>query len=63
MRWVAKAPTSWFTSDGNADRLGIFGRFTFAFYRVGCLQRYTPNWWVAIRINAEFTVVLGRVEE
>jgi hypothetical protein len=36
MRWVANAPTSCFTSDGNADRVGIFGSFTLAFYRVGC---------------------------
>lgn len=27
-RWVACAPTSRFTSDGNADRVGIFSRFT-----------------------------------
>ena len=35
-RWVADTPTSRFTSDGNADRVGIFGSFTLAFYRVGC---------------------------
>lgn len=36
MRWVANAPTSRFTSDGNADRVGVFGGFTLGFYRVGC---------------------------
>lgn len=31
MRWVAKAPTSWLTSDGNADRVGVFCIFALAF--------------------------------
>ena len=36
VRWVAYAPTSRFTADGNADRVGVFGIFSPSFYRVGC---------------------------
>ncbi len=41
MRWVAVAPTSWFTSDGNADRVGVFGGFALDF-----------SGWVAISSTA-----------
>lgn len=34
MRWVAKAPSSWFTSDGNTGHMGVFCSFTLVFFRV-----------------------------